>query len=238
MSLSALLDLDDPSPLAARATDYLRADILACRLPPGATLSEATLATRIGLGRAPIRAALARLADEGLVQAIPRRGWIVTQVTIRDIHEVFDLRLILEPEAARRTAEAIRSGRADPARLHALNAICAERHDPADPDSALAFLTANARFHTELAELAGNQRLARQLARLLDEATRMLVMGLSCRDRSQEMAHEHNALLDALGQGDAPEAAAIMAEQVAASRAMVLAALTGPTSTLVVSEPA
>ena len=227
---------DDPLSLTTQAIDALRADILACRLVPGATLSESTLTAGTGMSRAPIRAALARLADEGLVQAIPRRGWIVAPVTIRDIFEVFDLRLILEPEAARRAADAIRAGRADPARLHALEAICLGGHDPADPDSALRFLTANAAFHTEIAGLAGNQRLARQIARLLDEATRMLVMGLSRRDRTREMAHEHSALLEALGEGDAPEAAAIMAEQVAASRAMVLAALTGPTSPLVVSE--
>ncbi len=232
--MSESMSADDPSPLAARAAGLLRADILACRLVPGATLSEAVLAARTDLGRAPIRAALARLADEGLVQPIPRRGWIVTPVTVRDIHEVFDLRLILEPEAARRAARA----RAGLEQLHALNAACLPGHDPADPDTALSFLTANARFHTAIAELSGNQRLARQLGRLLDESTRMLVLGLSRRDRSREMAHEHSALLDALAQGDAPEAAAIMAEQVAASRAMVLDALTGPLSPLVVSEVA
>ncbi len=232
------MSVDDPSPLAARAAQALRADILSCRLAPGATLSEAALALRIGLGRAPIRAALARLADEALVQPIPRRGWVVTPVTVRDIHEVFDLRLILEPEAARRAAKVAAGQPGARDRLHALNDVCLAGHDPADPDTALRFLTANARFHTGVAELSGNQRLARQIGRLLDEATRMLVLGLSRRDRSQEMAHEHTALLEALDQGDAPEAGAIMAEQVAASRAMVLTALTGPLSPLVVSEPA
>ena len=110
--------------LTEQAAEILRTDILACRLAPGATLSEAALAARTRLGRAPIRAALARLADEGLVLAVPRRGWVVSTVTIRDIHEVFDLRLILEPEAARRAAQAIHLGRASPAELRVLDAIC------------------------------------------------------------------------------------------------------------------
>jgi DNA-binding GntR family transcriptional regulator len=84
--------------------------------------------------------------------------------------------------------------------------------------------------------MAGNQRLARQIGRLLDEATRMLVLGLSTRDRSGEMAHEHHALVAALGAHDAPRARQLMHDQVAASRDMVLAALTGPRSTLVVSD--
>ncbi len=224
------------SPLADRAAMLLRADILACRLAPGATLSEIALAARTGLGRAPIRAALSRLADEGLVRALPRRGWVVSVVTLRDIHEVFELRLILEGEAARRAAQAVRSGSGSAGGLAQLEAIVQQGYDPADLDSTLAFLAANRDFHVAIAELAGNQRLARQVGRLLDESSRMLVLGLARRDRTREMAHEHQALLTALSEGDGPEAAAIMCEQVAASRAMVLAALTGPTSPLVVSE--
>lgn len=63
MSL-ALLDLPEPS-LTDRAANALRADVLACRPPPGAAISEGAAATRLGLGKAPVRAALARLADEG-----------------------------------------------------------------------------------------------------------------------------------------------------------------------------
>jgi DNA-binding GntR family transcriptional regulator len=87
-----------------------------------------------------------------------------------------------------------------------------------------------------VAELAGNRRLARQIGRLLDESTRMLVLGLSTRDRSGEMAHEHRALVQAMTEHNPQQAARIMREQVTASRDMVLSALTSPTSKLVVSE--
>lgn len=227
--MSRLEVLDGAAPLTARAVAALRADILATRLAPGETLSEAATAARLGLGKAPVRAALARLAKEGLIVSVPRRGWVVSLVTIRDIHEVFDLRLLLEPEAARRAA-----GRADAAALARLDDVCAAGYAPGDAASALAFLDANRAFHVAIAELAGNARLARSIARLLDESTRMLVMGLSRRNRTGEMRHEHAALIAALAEGRAEDAATLMQAQVAASRDMVLAALTAPDAAIAV----
>jgi DNA-binding GntR family transcriptional regulator len=219
--------------LTEQAVSALRREIVACRLAPGDTVSETLMAERFGFGRAAVRTALARLAEEGLVQAVARRGWVVSLVTIRDIHEVFDLRLMLEPEAARRAA-----GHAQLDRLRRLDDVCAKGYDPADPDSALDFLAVNRAFHVAVGELAGNLRLARQIGRLLDESTRMLVLGLSTRDRSGEMAHEHRALVQAMTDHNPEEAARIMREQVTTSRDMVLSALTSPTSKLVVSERA
>ena len=221
--MSLMTALDPPLSLTERAVAAIRRDILVTRVAPGAALSEASLAEAMQLGKAPVRAALARLAEEGLVTAIPRRGWVVSLVTIRDIHEVFDLRLLLEPEAARRAA-----GRVDATELHRLDAVCAAGYRPEAGDSAAAFLAANQAFHVAVAELSGNARLARQVDRLLDESTRMLVLGLRRRDRSGEMAHEHQALIEALALGRPEEAARLMHEQVDASRRMVLAALTAP----------
>lgn len=221
--MSLMTPVEAPASLTEQATAAIRRDILACRLAPGAALAEATLAATLGLTKAPVRAALARLADEGLVAAIPRRGWTVSLVTVRDIHEVFDLRLILEPEAARRAA-----GRVDTRELDRLDAVCAAGYRPEDGDSAIDFLDANRAFHVAVAELSGNARLARQIGRLLDESTRMLVLGLTRRDRSGEMAHEHRALIDMLALGRGEDAARLMHAQVDESRQMVLAALTAP----------
>jgi len=221
--MSLITAIDAPPSLTERAVAELRRDILTARLAPGETVSEAAVAQHLELGKAPVRAALARLAEEGLVTAVPRRGWMVSLVTIRDIHEVFDLRLMLEPEAARRAA-----GRVDAEILARLDAVCAEGYDCADEESALRFLDANKAFHVAIADLAGNARLARQLARLLDESTRMLILGLRPRDRTGEMAHEHHKLVEALALGRAEDSARMMHEQVSASRKMVLTALTAP----------
>jgi DNA-binding GntR family transcriptional regulator len=219
-----IVALDPPPPtLTDQATAALRRAILATRLKPGETVSETAAATLTGLGKAPVRAALARLADEGLVQPVPRRGWMVSPITVRDIHEVFALRALLEPEAARLAA-----GRVDAGALERLDAVVRCGYDPADPESALGFLEANRAFHVAVAELSGNRRLARILGRLLDEATRMLVLGLARRDRTGEMRAEHGALIAALVAGDGDEAARLAVCEIGTSRTMVMDALLAP----------
>jgi len=228
----SLIRADDAhvSSLTEQAVAALRREIVTARLAPGETVSEAAICERLSLGKAPVRAALARLAEEGLVSAVPRRGWVVALVTVRDIHEVFDLRMILEPEAARRAA-----GRIDRAAMDRLDAVCRAGYRTGDAESTLAYLDANRAFHVAVAALAGNGRMARQVGRLLDESTRLLVLGLSRRDRTGEMAQEHRDLIAAMAERRAEDAAAIMRDQVAASRDMVLAALTGPDAATVVT---
>ena len=74
----------------------IKADIIACVLQPGEEISEAVLVGRYGFSKAPIRSALMRLRQEGLIVSRGRQGNIVSPVTLRDVKEVFQLRLLLE----------------------------------------------------------------------------------------------------------------------------------------------
>ena len=67
--------------LTDEAYDLIKSDVILCRLKPGAEVTEAGLASHYGLGLAPIRSALSRLDQEGLVSTIPRRGYIVAPVS-------------------------------------------------------------------------------------------------------------------------------------------------------------
>ena len=84
--------------------EALRADILCCALPPGSAISEASLAARYSYGKSPVRLALSRLRQEGLVHASPRRSFVVSSITLRDVHDLYELRLVLEPAGARLAA--------------------------------------------------------------------------------------------------------------------------------------
>ena len=200
--------------------EALRGDILTCELAPGQAISEASLAARYAFGKAPIRAALSRLRQEGLVSASPRRSFVVSPLTLRDVQELYALRLLLEPATARLAA-----GRVDMKQLAKLNAICRKGYTPGDAASTLRFLDANREFHLEIARASGNQRFLRLLSQVLDETTRVMFVGLGLRNRSTEMEHEHQAFMDALQAGDGTAAERIAAEQVTASRDMVTAAL-------------
>ncbi len=82
----------------------LRQSILSCALIPGSTLTEASLMERYKVGKSTCRLALARLIQEGFVESVPRQGYVIVPITLKDVEEVFALRLLLEPAAARLAA--------------------------------------------------------------------------------------------------------------------------------------
>jgi len=79
----------------------IRRDILSCHLMPGASTTESQLMSDYGIGKNSVRIALVRLIQEGFVRSIPRQGYRITPITLKDVEEVFALRVQLEPLAAR-----------------------------------------------------------------------------------------------------------------------------------------
>ncbi len=154
------------------------------------------------------------------MSAVPRRGYIVAPITLQSVRELFDLRLLLEPAAA-----ALAAGNVDAAHLRALDAICAAGYVPGDKSSERKFLSANKALHLAVASASGNQRLAQALALILEEMNRFFHFGLALRDRSDEMEHEHSALVEALIAGDRELARATAVDQIEAARRMVVEAL-------------
>ena len=218
--------------LSDRAYERIRHDIISCVLAPGTEISEAQLCSQYGIGKAPVRMALNRLAHDGLVRAIPRRGYRVAPVTVKDIHDVFELRLMLEPAAARMAA-----GKVGAQRLRALDEISRSGYQPGDRRSTSRFLEASKAFQVAIARATGNARLAEAIERLLDEMTRLLHVGLALRNRSQELSRAHRALVKALARGDGDAAERICREQIETARSMVLSAIltSGPVMSLALS---
>jgi DNA-binding GntR family transcriptional regulator len=206
--------------LARRAYEALKQDILTCELAPGTQIFEGELATHYGTSKTPVREALNLLGQEGLVQVLPRRGYLVAPVTLRDVQEVFQLRLLLEAAAAELAAEHITEEG-----LRQLKALVGVRYTYRDRASYARFLRANREFHVAVAEASGNQRLALFVAKLLEDMERILHLGLDLRDSAEEMAVEHQELVDALLKGDAELARRVVTEQLQNSRKRVLEAL-------------
>jgi DNA-binding GntR family transcriptional regulator len=136
--------------LYEQVAERLRARIMAHTLAPGSWIDEQALTAEYGISRTPLREALKVLAAEGLVTMKLRRGAYVTEVSERDLAEVFHLLSLLESDAA---AEAARS--ATDAQLGELQALHQALEDSvADRD---AFFRANEQFHLRLLEIAGNR---------------------------------------------------------------------------------
>lgn len=134
-------------------------------IAPGERLSEVTLAGRLGLSRTPLRAALARLEQEGLLEQIPSGGFAVRTFTREEVIDAIELRGVLEGTAARLAAER----GVPPARMAAIKAVVADldRIVAAPPETMDfdAYVGRNATFHDMLAGLAGSALVRREIER-------------------------------------------------------------------------
>ncbi len=211
---------DVVSSLAERAYNRLHREILTCVLVPGQVVSERELARRFEISKTPIREALVQTCHDGLMQRLPGRGYMVAPITIRDIQELFDLRLILELTAAERAAK-----NPKPALLEKLKEMSDVSYDLDDPESHILFLKTNRTFHLTLAEATGNRRLEEMLEELLNQMERLFHLGLRLRDSSQEMVKEHHEIVAALEDGDIDAARDVITRQIITSRDRILEAI-------------
>jgi DNA-binding GntR family transcriptional regulator len=170
------------------------------------------------VGKAPIRFALTRLRQEGLVQSHARSGHVISSLTLQDVLNVYELRLILEPLAARRAAPLI-SNEA----LNELERLCSTFYRPGNRASENQFLTANRTFHMIIARSSGNERLATLIELLHDEAARILSLCISHRSRDWDRAHRE--IVDALRHNDGATAEAVQRRELEKSRDAVRSAL-------------
>jgi GntR family transcriptional regulator of vanillate catabolism len=132
-------------------------------IAPGERLSEVNISERLGISRTPVRAALARLEQEGILDAIPSGGYSVRAFTVADVADAIELRGVLEGTAARLAAE---RGVA-PGRLAQLRAVVVELEPivavPVEHLDFNAYEDLNAQFHQMLAELSGSRIIQRQI---------------------------------------------------------------------------
>jgi DNA-binding GntR family transcriptional regulator len=195
----------------------IRRDILSCRLMPGAKITEPDLMADYGIGKSSCRIALTRLCHENLLRSRPRKGYQVAPITLKDVEEIFALRVQLEPMAAR-----LAVGRVDLVKLRALEAACRVRHLAPLSEQIDVFMDANKAFHMAIIEASGNERLVRTLSGLMDEMTRLVALGFNVQGTKPEIKHDHNAMINAFEEGDGKRAELIARRHIETFQAMTL----------------
>lgn len=183
------------------ATTALREAILDGVVPGGTWLREESLSKALGVSRTPVREALARLEDEGLIQREPGAGARVTTVSIDDMSVIYHVRGSLESLAARYAA-----ARITPEGLAVFEALQGEMRDAAAGGDSAAFSRANVLFHRQLSVAAANAYLARLLIPVEVGLRRFGARSLTA-ERMNAVLTEHDALLQAFAKQD-PDAAA------------------------------
>lgn len=214
----------------------LRELVVGGDLQPGQRIAELALVERIGVSRTPIRAALHRLAEEGLLDALPGGGFVVRQFSEADIHDAIELRGTLEGLAARLAAERGASPLLLAQARECLAAIDAVLAAPALDEAALAdYAEHNARLHELLAAMAGSALVQRQLERtnaLPFAGPNAFVLGSAEGARSRESLlvaqAQHRAVVEAIAAREGARADALMREHARIAQANLREALKSP----------
>ena len=145
-------DPADTTPLADRAWRALEEEIVTLKIAPGSVVSEAGLSAQLGLGRTPVREALQRLASEGLVQILPRRGIIVTEIDVAAQLRLLEVRREIERLLARSAAQ-----RGTPEQHRRFSAVADEMETAAKRQDDVAFMRLDRAFNLLLLEAAANE---------------------------------------------------------------------------------
>jgi DNA-binding GntR family transcriptional regulator len=187
----------------------LKSQILSLVFEPGKALSETDLALRYGVSRTPIREALIRLSDEGLVEIHPKSGTNVSRIPLALLPEAILVRRALEEVTARHAAlNATRSG------LLGLEARLAHQQELAESGDRMRFHLADEAFHAEIAAMAGYPGIWTLVERAKMHIDRYRRLTLPQEGRMELVIREHTRVLEAIAARDPDAAAGAMATHV------------------------
>lgn len=190
---------------ASIVTDRLRASIVNGSLEPGSQLSESDLAQRFGVSRGPVREALQRLVQEGLLLSEPHRGVFIPVLTDDDVLDIYLAREALESAAVRTIV----------ANNHAAAAARTLDHHVRQMEEAEAAGDWEAvgnfdlEFHVALVEASGSQRLRRMFSTVISE-TRLCLGVLTAADARSDLVWEHRQVCDLMQEGEIERAQAVL----------------------------
>lgn len=199
----------------SRASDHaytvIRGMILSGELPPGSQLSEEALALRCEVSRTPVRDALRRLESDLLIRKSESQRSFVADWSDDDIEDAFELRSMLESQAARRAATRISPAQLEALRQH--NHLIARAIAAPQPDIP-AFLENNRAFHEIILAAADSSRLGSLLTRLIEQPVVWRTAQNYDSENLHRSHHEHEELLSAFARRDPAWAASIMAGHI------------------------
>mgnify|MGYP001076259628 CR=1 FL=1 len=197
----------------------IRNDILSGLYRMGERLPVDKLAQECQVSKTPVREALNTLQNDGLVTIIPRVGYFVSHMTVKDAQDLFELRLILETASAEMAARNITEEQ-----LRGLESV-QSTYVSGDTDSYWKYLKDNREFHYRIALATGNSRLAEAVGNVLDQMQGLLFFEARLYDRAEQFQDEHRHLIQSLRNRDCEGTVEIAREAIENSRRAMLDAI-------------
>lgn len=184
----------------------MRDRIVTGQYAPGSRLDPQSIASEFGVSRTPVRDALAQLETDRLIETKPRAGTFIVQPTLRDIHEVCQVRKGIEW-----VATGIATERMPADLLHELREEIVEAERQAEAGNYQPFFDSDARLHQEIVRATGNTRLIRARATVEPFVVWLRVLGATGSHRINGSTHRHLEIVDAMIRGDVAAAQAAAA---------------------------
>lgn len=192
------IKLDSYQPLREVVFETLRDAIRKGILKPGERLMEIHLAEQLGVSRTPVREAIRKLELEGYVIMMPRRGTYVSNLSIKDINEVFEIRTSLDSLASGLAAERITDEELE--HLQRLLVVIGEAIKEKNMEK---IVEADTKFHDILYQASRNNRLVGIIYNLREQLTSFRAKSMAYPGRLVETLEEHRRIVDTIAQGDA-----------------------------------
>ncbi|HOV37589.1 MAG TPA: GntR family transcriptional regulator [Spirochaetales bacterium] len=189
--------------------------IVSCEMLPGSVVSEDTLASEFGTSRTPIREALLRLQREHLIDIYPRQGTFVSPISLQDIYEIYQIRLLMEPKIAR-----IASRRLERAQLERYQTLVAS--GALQSCSFKEWFQYDRELHDYIVRCTQNRHLIQMYEVVMDQNQRMRILAGRIPKRMEATNEEHIAIIQALISQDEDLIEKVMTEHIIASRDAVL----------------
>jgi GntR family transcriptional regulator, rspAB operon transcriptional repressor len=194
---------------ASRIYADLRAELVSLQRRPGEAVSEAEIALSYGVSRTPVREAILKLSDEGLVEIFPQSGINVSRISIAALPEAIVIRRALEETTTRMTAE-----RATASQILALHSVVERQREADIAHDRDAFHQADELFHATIAEIAGYPGIWKLILQVKVNVDRFRQLTLPQAGRMAAVISEHERILSAIEAHDADRAAAAMAKHI------------------------
>ena len=206
------IKLDGYKPLRDVVFENLRDAIITQVLKPGERLMEIQLADEMGVSRTPVREAIRKLELEGLVVMVPRKGAYVAGVSMKDIHEVYEVRSALEMLAVTLAAERITDEELNALEHQVLRESEEEaKKDGSDLDN---IIYIDSSFHDIIYQAARNQRLVQFVNILQEQLQRFRAASLARPGRSKTALEEHKQIVEALSERNGELASKLAQEHI------------------------
>lgn len=198
---NGMFQLENYKPLRELVFEHIKRAIITGELKPGERLMEVQLAEKLGVSRTPVREAIRKLELEGLVVMVPRKGAFVSDVSLKDIIDVFEVRETLEGLASYLAAERITKEEIDN-----LTEILRRTKENVEKGDNQGIIECDVKFHDAVFNASRNEKLIQIMANLQEHIHRFRIIYVNMAERANRLVEEHGELLNAIKSGNAQQA--------------------------------